>query len=310
MPAANRRTFLATSAAFLAASRLRAAAGLKRAVIVGKPTLDNLKPIKEAGFDGVEGGVVSVDEAKAAREAAASLGLQIHSVIRGWASFNSANPADVEKTFNVTVDALKAAQAYGADAVLLVPCRIGAKMPQPWELNIKFDPATGKLLQVVDGDNAPWADYIAQADHAWTSSVEQVKKLIPYAEQCGVTIALENVWNNLWTDPRHFAALVDACGSPWVKVYFDLGNHIKFGKTETWLEALGQRSVKLHVKDFKLNPDGHGGDWANIRDGSNNWPSIRRTIEAIGYQGWLTIEGGNLSLQEHRQRLDAIIAGQ
>ena len=40
--------------------------------------------------------------------------------------------AKVEATLSKTEDALRAAQAFGADAVLLVPCRIGGmKMPKP-----------------------------------------------------------------------------------------------------------------------------------------------------------------------------------
>jgi sugar phosphate isomerase/epimerase len=63
------------------------------------------------------------------------------------------------------------------------------------------------------------------------------------------------------------------------------------------------------VKDFKLKPDGHGGDWAKIRDGSVNWPVVRQALEGVGYSGWMTIEGGGLSLEEHSKRLDLIIAG-
>jgi hypothetical protein len=62
-------------------------------------------------------------------------------VLRGWAEFNSDDPPKVEKTFAVTENALRAAQAYGADTVLLVPCRIGGmKMPSPRQFAIEFDP--------------------------------------------------------------------------------------------------------------------------------------------------------------------------
>jgi hypothetical protein len=32
-------------------------------------------------------------------------------------------------------------------------------------------------------------------------------------------------------------------------------------------------------------------------------------LDKIGYNGWLTIEGGKLSIGEHSKRLDLIIAG-
>ena len=75
------------------------------------------------------------------------------------------------------------------------------------------------------------------------------------------------------------------------------------------MKALGTNIAKCHVKDFKLNPDGKGGNWAQIRDGSVNWPAVRRELDAVGYAGWLTIEGGNLPIAELSKRLDQIIAG-
>ena len=67
----------------------------------------------------------------------------------------------------------------------------------------------------------------------------------------------------------------------------------------------------MHVKDFKLNPaDANGeGQFVNIRDGSIRWPVVREAIASIGYTGWLTIEGGNLTLAQHSERLDLIISG-
>ncbi|MBI2299265.1 MAG: sugar phosphate isomerase/epimerase [Armatimonadetes bacterium] len=283
---------------------------MKKAMIVGLPDAGNLRPLRDAGFDGVEAGIAGVAEAARAREAAESLGMRIHSVLRGWAEFNHADRAIAEDSLVVTADALCAAQAYGADAVLLVPCRIGGMaMPEPWELDIAFDAASGHLIRVAAGDNAPYADYIAAHDRAWDTSFEAIQRLIPVAEETGVVIAVENVWNNLWSDPAHFAAFVDAFASPWVQAYFDLGNHVKYGPTPDWVRVLGSRLVKVHVKDFRLAPDGHGGEFVNIRDGSVDWPETRRALAEAGYDGWMTIEGGDLSLEEHSRRLDDIIAG-
>ena len=47
----------------------------------------------------------------------------------------------------------------------------------------------------------------------------------------------------------------------------------------------------------------------NIRDGSVHWPVVRAALDKIGYNGWMTIEGGDLSPEEHSKRLDLIIAG-
>ena len=313
----NRRTFLAASAAagwglaaapYLRGEEPKFKTTLKKAMIVGRPAEGNLKPLKDAGFDGVEAGDWRVSDADAAasRDAAEKLGLRIQSVLYGWAGYNTKDPnvADMEK-------ALRAAKAYGADAVLLVPCRIGGMpMPEAWEFQIEFDEKTGHLVKVVAGDNEKYKAYIDAHNQAVDGSIAGVKKLIPVAEETKVVIALENVWNNLWVKPAYFAAFVGMFKNPWVKAYFDIGNHVKYAPPEEWIRALGGLLAKCHVKDFKLKSDGHGGDFVNIRDGSVNWPVVRKALDDVGYSGWMTIEGGSCSLQEHSKRLDLIFAGQ
>jgi hexulose-6-phosphate isomerase len=323
----TRRDFLATAAATAAGLGLhlgpptptgRAAepgfkTKLSKALILEQPTEEKLKAFKDAGFDGIEGGVLAPPAAEKVRGIAEKLGLRVHSVIRGWAEFNSKDKSKADASFAVTENALRAAQAYGANTVLLVPCRIGGmKMPRPWEFLIEFDERTGHVRKVVQGDNAPYAEYIAAHNHAIDTSREAVKRLIPLAEQTRVVIALENVWNNLWVKPAIFRHFVASFQSPWVKAYFDIGNHVKYARPEEWIITLGELLAKCHVKDFKLNasdPKGEG-SFVNIRDGDVRWPVVRAALDAVGYNGWMTIEGGDLSLAEHSRRLDLIIAGQ
>jgi len=319
----RRREFLmagaAAGAGLLAAGRLGAAetkfkTRLYKAMI-GSPTEEYLKKLKDAGFDGLETSNCSVapEAAAAARAAAEKLGLKIHSVLRGWMQFNSADPAVVAKSIADTETALRAAAGYGADAILLVPCRIGSKdmpMPEAWEFQLEFDEKSGRLARVVAGDNSKYRAYIDAHNQAVDGSVAAVRKLIPVAEETKVVIALENVWNNLWVKPDYFKSFVASFASPWVKAYFDIGNHVKYAPPQEWIRALGGLLAKCHVKDFKLNPDGHGGSFVNIRDGSVNWPIVRQALDDVGYNGWMTIEGGNLTLEEHSKRLDLIIAGQ
>ncbi len=287
---------------------------LYRAQIVGKPEEAVLAKLKEGGFDGVEtqAADASVAEAEAARKVAEKVGIKIHSVMRAWMSFNSDKPAEVEGTIAKTETSLKAAQAYGADAILLVPCRLGkVKMPEPWDLKIEFDPKTLHLKRVVEGDNAPFEDYIKAHDRSTDMSIKAVEKLIPVAEKAGVVIGLENVWNSLWLMPGLFAAFVGSFRNKWVKAYFDIGNHVKFAPPEQWLRALGPLVCKLHVKDFKLNADGKGGSFCSVRKGSVNWPVVRRTIEEIGFSGYMTLEAdAGPTPADQVKTLDTIIAGQ
>jgi hexulose-6-phosphate isomerase len=237
--------------------------------------------------------------------------MKVHSVLRGWMEFNSEDSAKVADGLEKTRMALRAAKGYGADAILLVPCRIGGMpMPEAWEFDIAFDAATGHVTRVAAGDNEKYAAYIKAQNQATDASRAAVEKLVPLAEELKVVIGLENVWNNLWVKPALFQNFVAAFKSPWVKAYFDIGNHVKYAPPQDWIRALGPLLVKLHIKDFKLNPDGHGGKFVHPRDGSINWPEVRKAIDEVGYSGWATIEDGGLSFAEFNKRLDLIAAGE
>ena len=285
---------------------------LSRAQIVGTPSERELAPLKAGGFDGVEtlAADLSPDEAGGCRKIADNIGLEIHSVMRGWMSFNG-SPEEVEASLAQTEVSLHAAQAFGADTVLVVPCRTNVRCPDPWDLKIEFDSKTLHLARVVEGDNSPFADYISAHDHATDASIEAVERLIPTAEKTGVVIALENVWNNLWLMPEIFAAFVGSFKSRWVQAYFDIGNNVKFAPPERYLRALGPLVRRCHVKDFKLNADGRDGDWTKVREGSVNWPVVRRALEEIGYSGWLTLEAdAGPTPADQVETLDRIIRGE
>jgi len=315
----TRRDFLAGSAALgaslMAAGRLCGGefkTTLHKALI-GPPNEETLRSWKAAGFEGMEAGKwnATPEEAAEARKIAERLGMRIHSVLRGWTNFNSPDSGKVADDIATVETTLRAAQGYGADAILLVPCRVGGMpMPEAWEFDIEFDEKTGHVTRVAAGDNAKYEAYIEAQNYATDASRKAVEKLIPVAEKTGVVIALENVWNNLWVKPALFANFIASFRSPWVQCYFDIGNHVKYAMPEEWIRALGKLIVKCHVKDFKLNPDGHGGRFVDIRDGSVDWPLVRKELDNVGYNGWMTIEGsGGLSLKERSRRLDLINAG-
>jgi hexulose-6-phosphate isomerase len=293
--------------------------------LIARPTEDDLKRIKEAGFEGVEGrSSTTPEEAAKMRVVADGLGMRIHSVlIDRWGEFNSPDSSVVERSFAETQAALRTAEAFGADTVLLVPGRIGGggggrggpvlRMPRPWEFRIEFDEKNGHLTRVAYGDNAPYAEYMKAHDDATDKTTEAIQRLIPFAEKTKVIIAVENVGNNLWVHPKIFRRFVQSFQSPWVKAYFDIGNHVRFVPPEQWILTLNALIAKIHVKDYWLDPaDPNGrGKGVNLREGSVRWPVLRQAIELINYNGWMTIESNeSLSLEERNHRLDLILAGQ
>jgi len=315
-PMLHRRDFLAVSAAAGAAA-LVARGGeaspwktrLHKAML-GIPDEATLASWRAAGFEGIESldRGASLEKAAAARKIAQRLGMQIHGVLYGWANFN--RPSAVAGDLASVTAALHTCRAYGASTLLLVPCRIGGMpMPEPWEFNLRFDANNGHLERVVAGDNGPYAAYMKAHDEAADASRAAIERLLPVAQQTGVVIAVENVWNNLWVKPDFFRNFVASFGSPWVRAYFDIGNHVKYAPPQQWIRTLGHLIAKCHVKDFRLHGNGRGGECCNIREGSVNWPAVRRALDDVGYQGWLSIEGGTLSLEENSRRLDLILAG-
>jgi L-ribulose-5-phosphate 3-epimerase len=285
---------------------------LRKAMIVKEVTESALAPLKTAGFAGVETThICPEEEAAKGRAVADKVGMKVHSVLRGWMEFNSEDPQKVEASLEDVRKALRAAKAYGADAVLVVPCRVGSlPMPEPWEFDIAFDEKTGHVTRVAGGDNARFEAYLKAQNRATDTSRAAVEKLIPLAEELKVAIALENVWNNLWVKPALYRHFIASFANPWVKSYFDIGNHVKYAPPQDWIQALGPLIAKVHIKDFKLNPDGHGGKFVHPRDGSVDWPVVRRALSEAGYDGWATIEDGGLELAEFSRRLDLIEAGQ
>jgi len=293
----KRREFLAQSAATvaLAAGLERGAAaaaegGMKKAIVYSMlpsalTPADRFKLARDCGFDGIEMPAVPEAECEALRAAAERAGVRLHSVIYGgWnPPLTHPDPAQREQSVKNAEAALRSAKLLGADCILLVPGVVNARTPY-------------------------------RDAHRWAR--EGVRKLIPTARELKMPILIEEVWNNFLLSPMEFNAFVDSFKSPWVQAYFDVGNVVPFGWPEDWIRTLGPRIKKVHLKDFKGGPglfEGIKGSFVNLRDGSVNWPEVRKAFTEIGYNGWMTCElgGGNAEyLKDVSRRVDLILAGQ
>ncbi|MGL6196145.1 MAG: sugar phosphate isomerase/epimerase family protein [Thermoguttaceae bacterium] len=290
---------------------------LYKATITGTPTDEQCEKWKAAGFDGVEvmDWNVSVPDARKVRQIAEKHDFRIHSVMRGWAEFNNKDKEVAQKTIDETKTALRSAAAYGASAILLVPCRVGGMaMPNAWDFDIDFDPKTLVVKTVAEGDNSKFAEYIEAQNYSTQATIKAIDELIPVAAEEGVMIAIENVWNNLWCTPEYAAALVKHFNNPWVKAYFDLGNHTKYSNAVDWIHAFGPELVKLHIKGYKVTQPagkrgGGEGEWCNIDKASIDWKAVRKAIDDVNYNGWVSYEEGGYSDEKFNQILDDFILG-
>jgi L-ribulose-5-phosphate 3-epimerase len=112
--------------------------------------------------------------------------------------------------------------------------------------------------------------------------IERLKKLAPKAEKAGVILAIESMLS-----AEDHVKILDAVGSPAVRVYYDVGNSKEAGydifKEIRWL---GKKICQFHAKDQK---DLYG-------KGSMDFQAVRKAMEDIGYSGWFVLEGAKLPL--------------
>jgi hypothetical protein len=67
-------------------------------------------------------------------------------------------------------------------------------------------------------------------EQAWERGQAGLRALLPAAEEHGVTLAVENVWNRFLLSPLEMARFVDDVGSASVRAYFDVGNVLPFAE--------------------------------------------------------------------------------
>lgn len=106
--------------------------------------------------------------------------------------------------------------------------------------------------------------------------VARLKRVAPRAEQAGVVLALENALSG--DENRR---LLDAVGSPAVKVYYDVSNSLRRGyDIYREIPQLGERIARFHLKE----------KGCLLGQGAVDFRRVRAAIERIGYRGWLVIE--------------------
>ena len=285
----SRRSFIAGTAYAVGAllSMRKTSTGgeekrFKKAIILGMlpsnmPLKDRLKLAKDVGFDGIEIPPMDEKPADEIRAIANDVGIELHSIIYGgWhAPLSSADEKIVEAGLKGIERALHTAKRVGADAVLLVPGIVDAR-----------------------------TRYI----ECYERTQRNIKRILPLAEELGITIAVENVWNNFLLSPIEFARYVDEFNSERLRAYFDVGNVVKFGFPEDWIRTLGKRIVKVHLKDFKRDTN----KFVMLLEGDVNWEAVRQALIEVGYRGYLTAElsgGDEAYLRDVSARMDKIIEG-
>lgn len=225
------------------------------------PVLKQFELLQAAGFDGVEPrSHLNQDDVLRARDAT---GLEIPSVTCGTHSRMLAqpNPSAQKAGVDGIQQALRDARRYGASSILVVPGLV--------------------------------SETITYREN-WDRTVAGIRACLPLAGELGVTMAIENVWNNFLLSPLEAVRYLDEFQSPAVGFHFDIGNVMYLGWPEQWIRTLGARIAKVHVKEFsrkKMENEGkkRGFD-VEYLEGDNNWPAIMQALDEVGYRGWAIVE--------------------
>lgn len=257
--------------------------------------VERFRAVRAWGFEGVEltfdepgAGPLTLEttegEAHRLAESAATVGIELPSAMCGAAlratPILHPDPAVRDQAVRNLERALERTKWLGAGAVLVHP---------------------GQLR-----DNTRY-------DDAYTWTREVLGSLRDAVDRTGVELLIENVWNKFLLSPLEMRAIVDSVGHPSIGVYFDVGNIVLFGYPEQWVDILGRRIKRVHVKDFK-RAVGSGAGFCQLLDGDANYPAVMRALRGIGYDGYLMSEVSRRELPEGQSmrdvalRLDQILA--
>lgn len=250
----------------------------------GETVREKFELAKQAGFDGVEldsPSGLDLDEVIEARDA---VGIAIPGVVDSahWGKpFNHPDESVRAEGRAALETAIRDCKKVGGSTVLVVPAVVRKGMS--------------------------YAD-------AYRLSQKEIGKLVPLAEELGVAIAFENVWNNFLLSPLEAARYVDEFESDHVGWYFDVGNIVNYAWPEQWIDALGARILKLDVKEFSRSKRDNEGLWkgfgVEIGEGDCDWPAVREALDRIGYRGWASAEvggGGAERLADIARRMDQVL---
>ena len=247
---------------------------------------DKFKLAKDLGFDGVELNSpvdYTLTEILAAKSKS---GIELPTVVNKdhWRTpLSDPDPVVRKKCIESIGKSLQEVKELGGDTVLVVPGVVNDKVSY---------------------------------EQAYITSQHAIRELIPYAEETGMQIALENVWNNFLISPLEAKRYIDEINHPLVGWYFDIGNVLRYGWPEHWIRTLNSRIMKLHIKEFSRELMNSQGLWegfnVELLKGDNNWPVVMKALSKISHTGgWLTAEvtgGDRTHLKKISTQMDEIIS--
>jgi sugar phosphate isomerase/epimerase len=280
----NRRAFFGTVLAGLAAPALRAAdkepiqRGNRLAVSTYSfwrfrpdcklPIEDCIRQAGAMGFDGVEilhRQMTSEDNAYlqqikrcALIEGVDLCGFSIHQ------GFMSPDEKERRKNIEHTIHCIELAYKLGIPTMRVNTGR--------WGTSKDFD-----ALMKNRGIEPVLPGHTEEEAFGWV--IEAFHACLPKAQECGVTLALENHWG-LCLTPAGVLRIVEAVNSPWLQVNMDTGNFLENPYDK--LDQIAPKTVYVHAKTYF-----GGGIWYTL---DLDYPRIAGILRKHNYRGYVSLE--------------------
>lgn len=173
--------------------------------------------------------------------------------------------AKTRERFNEIVTAMKISSYLGIETIIVHPCQ----------------------HLIYDDEKNP--------EKLFEYNMDFYKKLIPYCEEYGIKVALENMWqypgvisHSTCSKPDEFIRYVDELNNDCFVACLDIGHCVLVReKPDDFIRALGNKRLKcLHVHDVDGFYDIHTMPYLGIAD----WEKITKALAEIDYQGDFTYE--------------------
>lgn len=158
-------------------------------------------------------------------------------------------------------------------------------------------------------------------------AADSIQECLPYAEERGITLILENHYkDDFWEYPEFaqkmdvFSMLVNSIQHPFFGVNYDPSNTFLAGEEPLdLLYQISDRVVTMHASDRYLkygtiddlrNEEGGAVGYAKrlshgeIGKGMNNYDAIFEELKRVGFDGWISIEDGVEGMDQLARSVD------
>ncbi|MBI4585716.1 MAG: sugar phosphate isomerase/epimerase [Planctomycetes bacterium] len=116
-------------------------------------------------------------------------------------------------------------------------------------------------------------------DEAFNWVIDAIAELLPRAEECGVSMGLENHWG-LGRTAAGLLRIHDAIKSPWLKITMDTGNFLENPYEQ--LEMIARHAVLVQAKTYF-----GGGEWYTL---DIDYARVAAILRGANYRGYISLE--------------------